>query len=233
MARPDVSFRGVSASSLGLIVTKMPEHQKASMRVTRYSLPGRDGELHVVEGYDAVDIPVRVSAWKANASIRQTINAWADGTGKLISSDDTTKCWMASVIGGISFKRRSHHNGTFFDEAEIIFRCQPFMMEAVESEMTITEDTEIVNGGTVESLPLIKVVGSGTCVFTVCGQTIRLTGVQSNAPVFIDSEAGYVYTNAGAAVMEGNFPVIPLGVSEIELTSGVTQLVITPRWRWA
>lgn len=232
MGKPDLIFRGISASSLGLIVTKMPDHAKAAMRNTSYNLPGRDGELHVNEGFGAIDITVRVSAWEANASIRQTINAWADGTGKLISSDDLTKCWMASVIDEILFTRRSHHNGKYYDEAEIVFRCQPYMKESTESTLTITQSTQIANLGDAVALPLIKVTGSGTCVFTIGGETIRLTGVQSNTPVYIDSESGYVYTDNGNSVMEGNFPTIPVGNSQVTITSGVTQLLITPRWRW-
>lgn len=232
MGRPDISFRGVSASSLGLIVTQMPAHVKAAMRTTAYNLPGRDGELHVNEGFGAVDIPVKVSAWDASPTIRQQINAWADGTGKLISSDDTSKCWMASVTDEIIYTRRSHHNGHFYDEAEIVFRCQPYMKEATESTITMTQSGQIANLGDAEALPLIKVTGSGTCVFTIGGETIRLTGVQSGEPVYIDSESGYVYTDDGNAVMEGNFPTIPIGNSQVTITSGVTQLLITPRWRW-
>ena len=232
MARPYLIFRGTSTETLGLYVTEMPSHKKASMRVTKYNLAGRDGELHVQEGLNAYDLPVKVSMWDMTANNRQVITAWADGTGKLISSDDLTRCWDASVIDEITFTRKRMSNGHFMDEATIRFHCQPYMRESVESSYVFTDDGNILNLGNVESLPLIKVTGSGNCGLAIGDQQISLTGVQTSHPVFIDSEAGYVYTDSGNATMVGNFPVIGYGTTSVTLTGGTTRLDITPRWGW-
>jgi phage-related protein len=108
------------------------------------------------------------------------------------------------------------------------------MREAVESISTFTSSGSIINLGNVDALPLIKVTGSGTCVFSVAGTEVTLTNVASNKPVFIDCENGYVYTESGAATMQGEFPVIPVSstAQAVTLTSGVTKLEITPRWGW-
>lgn len=227
-----ISFRGVSTESMSnILVKRMPDHKKAAMRYTAYSIKGRDGELHINEGYATYDLDCEIMIFKASdASNRQMINDWADGTGKLITSDDSAKAYMATAQE-IEWTRDCV-GGKFYDVALIHFICQPIMREANESEETFTEDGEIVNLGTVESYPLITVHGSGECVFSVAGQEITLANVAPDNPVTIDCDAGYVYTTDGASEMIGEFPVLSLGSNEIVLTSGVTQLDIRPRWGW-
>jgi phage-related protein len=229
-----ISFRGVSTASMtGVIVAKMPSHKKAQMRYTEYMVKGRDGVLHTDDGFDTVDLTCRLLLQNQPSTHRQLIDAWADGTGRLITSDDSTRAYIASVLREIQWTRDEGNNG-FWDTAEITFTCQPIMREAVESTSTFTSSGSIINLGNVDALPLIKVTGSGTCVFSVAGTEVTLTNVASNKPVFIDCENGYVYTESGAATMQGEFPVIPVSstAQAVTLTSGVTKLEITPRWGW-
>ena len=101
-----VSFRGVSTQSLANVyVQMMPSHKKAAKRMTEYRVKGRDGVLHTDEGFDNTDITIRLVMVNAPAQTRQIINAWADGTGKLISSDDLSRCWKATVIDEIRYNR--------------------------------------------------------------------------------------------------------------------------------
>ena len=227
-----ISFRGVSTASLSnILVKRMPSHKKASMRTTTYNVKGKDGELHVHEGYAPFDMECEIMLLSATAPNRQIINAWADGTGKLITSDDSTRAYIASVVEEVEWAR-DHVNGKFYDVALITFHCQPIMKEAVESVETFTQTGAIANIGTVDSYPLITVHGSGECVFCVGAQEITLTDVDANYPVYIDSESGYVYTENGAAEMVGEFPVLSVGTNAIIITSGVTQLDIKPRMGW-
>ena len=99
-------FRNASTQNLpNILVQTMPSHKKAAMRTTDYYVKGRHGALHVEEGLDNVDISCRLVMINAPAEARQIINAWADGTGKLISSDDLSRCWRATVKDEIDFGR--------------------------------------------------------------------------------------------------------------------------------
>ena len=101
-----VSFRGVSTQNLANVyVQMMPSHKKAAKRMTEYRVKGRDGVLHTDEGFDNTEITIRLVMVNAPAQTRQIINAWADGTGKLISSDDLSRCWKATVIDEIQYNR--------------------------------------------------------------------------------------------------------------------------------
>lgn len=224
-----ISFRGIRSDDLGLMIEKMPSHKRAEVRHTEYEIPGRDGALHIIDGYAAFDLQVIVFMHNAEADLRQTVNAWADGTGDLFTSDDPSKCFRASVMREVVYTRRNY-GGKYFDSAKITFRCQPFMYETTPKVYTYTQSSTIVNLGNMPSLPLITVTGNGNCSFSIGGQTVTLTGVSS--PVTLDCEAGYASTEEGAVTMQGSFPEIGLNDSAVEIGEGVTKLEIKGNWRW-
>ena len=226
-------FRGVSTASLqDVVVVTMPSHRKASMRYTEYYVKGRDGALHVDEGLANFDLPpVRLGLLRANTNARQLVNAWADGTGKLITSDDLTRAYKATVKEEIEWSR-DYANGGFYDVATITFNCQPYMYEAQDSVITLTQTGALLNPGSATALPLIQVNGSGFCSFTMNGTTVGIDGVTSGVPVYIDCENGYVWTESGPAAITGEFPELGMGGNAVTLNSGITSLVVTPHWRW-
>lgn len=225
-------FRGVSTASLtGVYVSKMPSHKKGAMRFTEYYVKGRDGALHVDEGYENFDLEVMLVLVNASVERRYEVNAWADGTGKLVSSDDLTRAYQASVKEEIQWERVQANQG-FYDTATITFNCQPYMVEAVDSQVTITGTDSVINPGSMVSYPLIQVNGSGDASFTINGAEIQIDDMTSGTPVYIDCANGYVYTASGATSMRGDVPYLDLGTNTVACGTGVTSLVITPRWRW-
>lgn len=226
-------FRGVSTRSItGVAVARMPSHKKAKMRFTEYYVKGRDGALHVDEGFANFDIKVKLVLIKTGASTRQLVNAWADGTGKLISSDDLTKAYKATVKDEIQWYREAY-NGGFYDTAEITFNCQPCMYEAVDTVQVFTQNGTILNPGSADAFPLIAVEGVGNTTVTIAGTSITIEDMTSGVPVYIDCENGYVYTASGATEMRGELPYFPVGVtSQIKLGTGATKVTVTPHWRW-
>lgn len=279
-----LNFRGVSTQSLpNVYVQQMPSHKKARKRMDEYYVKGRDDALHVDQGFENIDIAVRLVMVNAAADARQVINAWADGTGRLISSDDLSRCWKATVIEEIEFNRvaaaevkpeqfsatkaysigdyvtyevnvfrfiANHSAGAWnpnqceriywringlYDTAEITFNCRSHMYEADDSEIVLTDSGSLVNPGTDEAFPLIKVEGTGTCDFNFCGDYIIINDVDPDDPVYIDCETGYIYTSGGTAKeMTGNIPLIPMGTSNVVFNgnSGLSKITITPHWRW-
>lgn len=226
-----ISFKGINTTSMpNIIVSSMPSHRKAAMRKTEFFVDGRDGALHREQGFGNIDLDCTLMLWRADANARYELDQWASGSGKLILSDDPEKCYRASVFEDVRYSRAKYGN-RFYDTARVVFNCQPYLYEAKERTHTFTTSGTLTNPGTATSLPLIQVSGIGTCVFSVAGQQITLTGVSS--AVYIDCEAGYVYTSGGTATaMQGEFPELAIGDNTVTLTSGVSSLVITPRWRW-
>lgn len=233
----DLIFRGVAASSLDdVFIHKMPDHRKASMRFSEYYVNGRDGALHVDEGLANFDISATLIMINGLPATRQLINAWADGTGKLVTSDDLTHAYEATVKQEIQWTRVMSNKldgvQRFHDAAVITWNCQPYMVEAVDSQIEVTESQAIVNPGSATALPMIQVNGSGDVSFSVNGKEISIADMTANVPVYIDSATGYVYTAQGATAMTGDFPELQLGANTITIGTGITSLLITPHWRW-
>lgn len=233
----DLIFRGVAVSSLdNVFISKMPDHRKASMRYSEYYVNGRDGALHVDEGLANFDISATLIMINGLPATRQLINAWADGTGKLITSDQPGFAYEATVKQEIQWTRvlSNKLDGVqrYHDAAVITWNCQPYMVEAVDSAIEITQTQAILNPGSATALPLIQVNGSGDATFNVNGNDITIAGMTVGVPVYLDSATGYVYTAEGATAMTGDFPVLEIGENTITLGTGVSSLLITPHWRW-
>ena len=225
-------FRGVSTEALaGVYISKMPNHRRASMRYTEYNVQGRDGTLHTEEGYSNFELPLTLILLDAPAEARQAVNAWATGTGKLVISDDPTKAYKASVLKEVRWTRQKGNHG-YFDTAQITFWCDPFMYEANDTVAVFTADGSLLNPGTAEAYPDIVVEGAGNVTFTVGGSTVTISGMTSGVPVNIDCANGYIYAASGAMTMTGNIPVLPVGVSTVDLGTNCSKLTITPHWRW-
>lgn len=229
--RSFVSFRGVSTTDLGVYIARdgMPAHRKAAQRHVEYEVPGRDGAVHVIDGYRPYDVQVVLQMIRDTPSARLAINAWADGSGEMYSSDNTDLVWKASVLKEVKYKR-AMYGGKLYDTATVTFRCQPVMRQRVPAVITLTKAGTISNIGDIAALPKITVKGSGECRFSVGGQMITLDNVTSD--VIIDSEAGYVYTSSGAVSMTGEFPVLGLGDTAVAIYGGTASLVIEPNWGW-
>lgn len=228
-----VSFRGVSTASMtGVAVATMPSPRKAGKRITQYKVKGRDGVMHTDDGFDNFDMTIRLMLLGENATTRQTVNAWADGTGKLFSSDDSGKCWSASVNREIVWYR-DEVGGKFYDIAEIVFNCQPIMRETIPTAYTFTSGSTFQSIGDYESYPTLEIKGSGSCTVTLNGTEMAFTGLQTSTPVTVDCENGYIYkADDTAATMTGEFPRMALGTNTLTIGGGTTQVKITPNWGW-
>ena len=87
-----------------------------------------------------------------------------------------------------------------------------------------------------DSLPLIKVTGTGT--LGIGDWILTITGLSSQV-LYIDCEMMEVYKNTGGIIEGANslvsinkntFPKLVSGMNNITKTSGLTNLKITPRW---
>lgn len=227
-----IIFNGISTDSFpGVAVSVMPSHKRGAMRYTEFYVVNRDGALHTFQGLTNIELTAKLVLLDARAETRYQINAWASGTGKLILSDDPTKAYKASVLREVKWDRVPGNKG-FFDTATINFDCEPFLYEAQDSTAVFTQDGALNNPGTMNAIPFITVEADGDATFSIAGQEITIAGMEEGVPVYLDCENGYVFADDGAMTMTGNFPELPLGISEIVLGENVTKITIAPHWRW-
>lgn len=228
-----ISFKGIRTDTLPhVLVQEMPSHRRASMRYTRYQIKGRDGDFHVNEGYGNFDVGCTLVLIKGNVNDRYAIDHWATGTGKLITSDDPDRAYLATANEEVRWQRDKADNG-FYDTARITFSCQPYMVEANDTTETFDAPGSLVNAGNAIAYPTISVYGSGDCSLAIGETEVQLRDVELGVPVILDCENGYVYSSSGGGTtMVGEFPVIPEGTSNVRIGFGTTKLEIVPHWRW-
>jgi phage-related protein len=118
----------------------------------------------------------------------------------------------------------------------IPFVCQPFkhlVTPASNIEITASGGT-ITNPGTVASLPIILVEGTGTIGLTIGGTAIEIDGSANG--IIIDCTIPDCFSFDRSVLMNsymtGEFPTIPPGTSYVTWTGTVTKVTITPNWRW-
>ena len=100
-----------------------------------------------------------------------------------------------------------------------------------DSNGTFLTSNSYTNAGTVSSLPLIKLTGTGTVSLTANN---TMSVALDTAYVHIDSDIRDVYhlTNLKNRLSTGDFPYLAVGANAITVTGTVTEVVITPRTRY-
>lgn len=248
----DFEWNGRRASDFGLLVTGLPPIQTAGARTEEHPVPHRDGVLHIMDGtFDETIKPVEIYApYEQTATVEEinTIKAWLRGAGDVIFSDEPNRVYRAVIISQIDFLQWV----TGFDDriATVVFQCAPHARHRHAPTVTVTASgTEISNGGTFYSLPLLIVTGTGDANITVGGVTFEIDGMTAQEPVYIDCEDMECYTLSGEtrtpanSRMTGDFPTIPTGKSTVSWqgleyadgentrTGSVAQVMIETRWR--
>jgi phage-related protein len=138
---------------------------------------------------------------------------------------------MAEVKGPINPNTGvDNQSGTF----DIVFNMKP-QRWLLEGELPITftsSGASIVNPTRHESKPLIRAYGNGT--LTIGSKTVTIAGV-SESYIDIDCETEDAFYNTAAnnrnskVTCSGDFPRLAPGSTGITF-SGITKVIITPRW---
>ena len=227
-----MKWKGVDIATKGLLALTQPEPQTPEMEVEIFPIEGSDKSEVVEKGYRPYTLPVKFAIFDPDTYLDSAME-FLRGSGALISDDDTTKYWNAQIIKSSKFERMMPSSK--IREAVVEFYVKdPYRYKVGETDTTLTSPGNVTNAGTVNSLPLIKITGSGTVVITIGGRSF--TYVFDTPSVFIDSESQEAYylvpTTRKTNKMTGAFPYLTPGVNAISWTGTVTQLIITPRSRY-
>ena len=118
----------------------------------------------------------------------------------------------------------------------IMFNCQPFQYATDNTPVTVSESATLINPGTVNAFPIIKITGSGAGTLTINGNSVSFSNIDES--VILNSEIQETYRDTGTelvsknSVMTGEYPALLPGENTISFSGGITSLEITPNWRW-
>ena len=236
-----MSFKGVRNDDMGAQLIGMPIRQETAIRGDKQTLPGRDGFLLIPTGYQEITVKQDIAV--PDSDDLAAVKRWLTGAGDLVFGDFPQYAYEASIITASALSSMSKRlTGQKFT---VTFTCQPFLHLVKEKVIELTTGKVFNGQGDVNSMPLIKVEGSGAQTLIVNGRSMDLT-LTSGTPLYIDNDAGTAYImNGNSLVFAGDqltvdddwFELFPKSRdtadwNNVNFTSGITKVTITPRWRW-
>ena len=246
------TFNGVSSATKYLVIDKKIINGAPERDVERVEIPGRDGDLlldnkrfrNVDVEYDCYIMPPSgVSLAQACSTIKGWLYGGGAGYKTLQDTYDATHFRNAAYMGRYEVEEWAREIG----HVPIIFTCLPFKRTTIgQTAVTLSAAGNVTNPETFESLPLIRVNGSGAGVLSVGSYIVNVIAIDSY--VDIDCEAqnafkGTVNKNADITLPAAGFPRLKAGVvgtnnqivtaqsqTAISWSGGITSVAITPRW---
>lgn len=228
-----MTFKGVTSQSLGVVVLGYPPITKPAALIKTETIPGRSGDLvlqsdPVYEPYDKV-----VRCRLLPGTKPESVSAWLNGSGLLILGNEPLYAYQARVTEQINYEKvfPSHEARVF----EVTFTVQPEKRLAVtEGDLQLTGSGTITNPGTLPSRPRILINATGDVTLMIGQGITELEGLTS--PILLDSDLGMA-TNAlgtlnASYLVSGDWPILLPGNNPVSFTGAVSNLTITPRWRW-
>lgn len=188
-------FNGIDSRQFG-ITSKLalPPLPERTMKTTE--IPGRYEPLNRLD-IMRKNMQITLTVSMPDVTKISEVNAWLQGKGDLILSDDLTKKYHAYVNMSIMPERISRRFGSI----PVVFTVEPFRYSVTNEFIitpvsmdgnTLTGSTTIINNGTIESEPLLY--------FSFAGK-LKVTVNNSSEPLVITTPG--VYTNEYIADTSG------------------------------
>lgn len=215
------------AEDMDIKTISLPDIKLSDERKTETTIPGRDGFLTELDGYDGDTKEVKADFIGTREKALR-VAQWLKGEGEVVFGNIPDRYYKARINNMIPISQIIENQMYTFP---IEFRCQPFgyLLDGKKT-LTITNGTVLNHSkATTESLPVITLYGTGLCAFTINSRTFNITEIGTS--ITIDSLMKLVYNDKGDK-MEGKFPYLDIGENTITWTgTNVTAVEIQTNWR--
>ena len=233
MARHTLTYDGTDLKTYGIYVSGEDSWAKPAPDITRTTVPGRSGDLITFNNrYENVDIVYHlgiVADFNENFSNFIGFLLKSPGYKKLVDSYHPDVYRMAMVESSIAPEMTVRNREGLFDVA---FNCKPqTYLISGDTATTFTSSGTITNPTPFKAKPLLRVYGTGS--LSVGGRTISISTNSSYTDIDCDLQdafRGSTNCNGNITLQSGDFPELSAGSNTITLGSGITRVVITPRW---
>ena len=213
------------AEDMNIKTISLPDIKLSSERKTETAIPGRDGFLTELDGYDG-DTKQVTADYKSDNPLK--VAQWLKGEGEVVFGNLPDRYYQARINNMIPISQILENEMYTFP---IEFRCQPYgyLLDGKE-EITITNGTVLNhNKADTESLPIITINGTGACSFTINNRTFNISEIGGS--ITINSLMKLVYNDKGDR-MTGKFPYLDIGENVINFDgANITSVNIVPNWR--
>lgn len=224
----DIDTRTYQVGIFGDQLASPPERDRESVEV-----PGKNGDV-VFDNGRYKNITVSYKAYiidKYNSNIRGLRNALLSKTSYQ-RLEDTVNPDEYRMALALPFDV-TEHGVLRAGEFTMQFNCKPQRyLKSGEIPIEITSATSIFNEYEQTALPLIRAYGTGS--FSIGGVAIQITSASGYTDIDCETMEAYKDTmatncNGNIVLTNGAFPSLKIGANAVSL-SGITKLIITPRW---
>lgn len=224
----------ISSADYGIFLSGEGSFQAPRRSYQEITIPGRNGTL-TIDDDRMENVPVEykmiiVNTFPADYSGFRNALLSLRGYQRIEDTFHPDEYRMGLFRDGIEPKTYGLRNES--GKFELDFDCKPQRwLKSGEKPIELSGNGVIYNETLFDAKPLIRVYGNG--VLGVGEETITIFGV--NGYIDIDSEVEDAYQgdanlNSNIVLSSGEFPVLRPGENGVTLGSGITRVIITPRW---
>lgn len=233
-------FDGVDSRNYGVYISGDAVFNAPERDVEMIEIPGRNGAFALDKGrFSNIEVTYPAGLFGNSeadfaAGINALRNALASRKGYCRLEDDynSNEYRMAVYKSGLDVTPARLKAGQF----DIVFECKPQrFLKSGETAQAVTSGGTITNPTLQASKPLLEVTGMGDLSVGDVSMTI---GGTSSQTLFIDCDIMETYSVSGGTITPQNslvtlsgyeYPALIPGETEINFT-GISQVVVTPRW---
>lgn len=240
MSNPHIIYNGVSSETLGLVIERLPDWNRAPRKYEEHDIPGRSQPLIIDGGgYESYSTTIEVNTF--GVPVRD-VYAWLRGEGWMISSDEPEYKAYVHLVNQIT-DNRFRVGRSAYDTLQFNLLVEPYLRLVNEPLVTMTADGFIPGQGCDKSQPVITVYGAGDVTLMVGRYTVMIEGMANN--LTIDCDAGVAYTTVngekvfagGLVTLVAGWPQLNCAYDEINQTAvswtgAATRIEVQPNWRF-
>lgn len=225
----EFTYNGISSKSMHLVVKQLTVFDAPERDVEEIEIPGKNGSLMIDNGrYKNKEIGYHISSM--DFSKIDEVKSWLKKSvsyHRLEDSYSSNVYMMACMNESIEFDKIIV-NRFFSADINLNRKPQRFLVSG-ETPFEYSESGSINNPTSFDSKPLIRVYGSGNLTINGCLMSITVGSEYTD----IDCETMDAFEgqeNRNNNVVLKNFPVLSAGDNNVTVGSGITRIVVTPRW---
>lgn len=225
------TYGGESSADYNVFISGEATFDVPKRKTTKASVAGRNGDI-ILTDEDFENIEVKYPAFilehlPDRFGALQAMMASKSGYVRLEDTYHPEEYRMAHYEAGASVKTGAlNRSGKF----EIKFDCMPQrFLKVGEKAISFDASGEIINHTRFPSKPMLRVYGVGN--LTISGQVIAIASADGYTDIDCEIMEAYKGTvNKNASVTLPDALVLSPGANTITLGSGITEVIILPRW---
>jgi len=232
------AWNGIDCRAMGITLAGPVAIVRPEERVEHVTIPGRAGELTLLEGDDIYQSYIQTAELQVRGGFRvREIYNWLKGAGEVIFHGEPDRKQKARIIGAVTLDKHSRNLDIWTGNVQ--FYCEPFKEKLITETVTVTSSgASVRNNGDVTSKPKLTVTASGTTVKVKSGgKELTITGATSSTVYTVDCDSHTVtHLSSGTLVNDtkltsGEWPQLLPGANSVT-GSGWSSIVIDRRERF-